>query len=55
MKKEYISPRVRTIEIESDSILASSNNFLDEEEDTQEVGINTQEVLDTNSPNFVVW
>lgn len=52
MKKEYISPKARVIEIESDSILAGS---LLDDADTQNIELDTEEVLDTNNPNFVVW
>lgn len=53
MKKEYTSPKSRVIVIESGYILSGS--LLNEEEDTQDIEINTEEVLDTQSPTWVVW
>lgn len=52
MKKEYISPKTRVIEIESGCILAGS---LLNDADTQNIELDTEEVLDTDSPGFKVW
>lgn len=53
MKKEYISAKIEIITIEPAAILAGS--LLNEQKDVQDVEINTQEVLDTESSNWVVW
>lgn len=52
MKKEYTSPKARVIEIEYDCILAGS---LLNDADTQNVKLDKEEVLDTDSPGFKVW
>lgn len=53
MKKEYISAKVEVVIIETANILAGS--LLKEDEDTQNLKIDKDKVLDTEDPNWVVW